>query len=106
MPDPMPETDRDLVALFAEEPMPAGDPAFVQRVAGEVVRRRAVRVWMTSLAGLALGLGGGVILALAGPLLGEAGRVVGEATRAPEAVWTLFAAGLALAAGVPLWRGR
>jgi hypothetical protein len=102
----MREDDHDLIRLFAEESEPARDPAFVQRVAADVGRRRRVRLVAMSAAGLALGLGGGAALALSAPLLAEAGRVIGEAARSPEGVWTLFAAGLALAFGVPLLRGR
>jgi hypothetical protein len=102
----MHEDDRDLVALFVEAPDPAPDPAFVARVADDVGRLRRRRVALMSAGGLALGLCGGAVLALSAPLLGEAGRVLGEATRGPQAVWTVFAAGVALAVGVPLWRRR
>ena len=97
----MREDDRDLVALFAEAPDPAPDPAFAARVAGDIGRLRRRRLALMSAGGLALGLGGGAVLALCAPLLGEAARMLGEATRAPQVTWTVLAAGLALAIGVP-----
>ena len=102
----MREDDRDLVALFAEAAPPAADPAFVARVADKVARLRRRRLVAMSAAGLALGLGGAASLALAAPLLADAGRMLAEAARLPEASWALLAAGLALAVGVPLLRGR
>lgn len=102
----MREDDRDLVALFAAEAPPAPDPAFVARVTDKVARLRRRRVLLMSGGGLALGLGGAASLALAAPLLAEAGRWLGEAARLPQASWTLLGAGLLLALGVPLLRGR
>jgi hypothetical protein len=102
----MREDDRDLALLFAEAPDPAPDPAFVARVAGDIDRLRRRRLVLMSAGGLALGLGGGAVLALCAPLLGEAGRMLGEAARTPQVGWAVFAAGLALAVGMPLWRGR
>ena len=102
----MREDDRDLVALFAAEPRPGPDQAFVATVAGRVERLRRRRLVAMSAAGLALGLGGAASLALAAPLLADAGRVLGEAARLPEASWALLAAGIVLAVGVPLLRGR
>ena len=102
----MREDDRDLVALFAAEPPPGPDPAFVAMVAGRIARQRRRRLAAMSAAGVALGLGGAASLALAAPLLADAGRLVGEAARSPHASWALMAAALALALGVPLLRGR
>lgn len=102
----MREDDRDLVALFADEPMPARNDALVASVTREVVRLQRRRVALMSVGGLALGLGGGAVMALCAPLLDEASRIISEAMRAPDTVWMMFAAGLALAVGVPLWRGR
>ena len=102
----MHDTDRDLVALFAEEPAAAPDPAFVARVADEVARARGRRVWAMSASGFALGLGGAAALGLVAPLLWQAGAAMGPAMNNPAATWTAAAVGLAVAIGVPLWRSH
>lgn len=102
----MSENDRDLVALFAAEPTPSRDDAFVARVALDVTRAHARRVWMMSAAGLALGISGSAALALIFPILKQAGSALGQALQAPGASWIAMAAGLAVAVAVPLWRAH
>lgn len=102
----MPDPDGELAALFAAEPLPERDPAFVARVADEVTRVRTRRVWAMRAAGLALGLGGAAALGLAAPLLWQAAEAIAPAFRTPAATWAAAAAGLAVAIGVPLWRAR